>query len=194
MFENVSIIVAQFAVDQIWGWECIDNCGTDMIFVQNFTPLLWQARFEGGEVWRCQEDKRLGDGGVCTYDCCASCMQNQGVGCWLVFAPWEFEVKLILKGVPDKGSGPFSGTNTTGKTEPSSTTPDSFYITQRIQSLPIATMYQKIIFRHVNLLKAGLKSTQASARRGPRESWIIWCNARSTLHLSPINVRILKWS
>ena len=77
--------------------------------------------------------------------------------------------KWFLKGVPDKGSSPFSGTNTTGKT----TTPDSFYITQGIKSLPIATIYQKIIFRQVNLLKAGLKSTQASATRGPREYWKI---------------------
>ena len=52
----------------------------------------------------------------------------------------------------------------------------------------------KIIFRQVNLLKAGLKSTQASARRRPRESWIIWRNARSTLHLSPKNLRISKRS
>ena len=145
-----------------------------MRFVQNFTPLLWQARFEGGEVWRCQEDKRLGDGGVCTYDCCVLCMHNQGVVDDFFSPLGNSNSKWILKGVPDKGSSPFSGTDTTGKTEPSSTTPDSFYITQRIQSLPIAaTMYQKIIFRQVNLLKAGLKSTQASARRGPRESWII---------------------
>jgi len=34
---------------------------------------------EGGESWRCQEDKRQGGGGSCDYDCCTQCMANQGV-------------------------------------------------------------------------------------------------------------------
>ena len=40
-----------------------------------------QACTEGGESWRCQEDKRHGGGGTCDFDSCNQCMEKQGVQC-----------------------------------------------------------------------------------------------------------------
>ena len=43
--------------------------------------FVCQVLLEGGESWRCGEDKRHqgGGGGICDYDCCVHCMDKQGV-------------------------------------------------------------------------------------------------------------------
>ena len=161
-------------------WECIDNF---------FRPDL--------RVVRCGVARRtnaLGAEESAPTTAAFSACRTKGLGddffCPLVIRT----LSEFLKVSPKKEVVPFLAPIQQARQNHLQPHPNSFYITQRILSLPIATMYQKIISRQVNLLKAGLKSTQASARRGPRESWIIWYNARSSLHLSPKNLRISKWS
>ena len=65
------------------------RCGAKL----NTILFPYQARTEGGESWRCQEDKRLGRGGTCDYDCCIQCMANQGVD---ILSGCDYGMEMVL--------------------------------------------------------------------------------------------------